>query len=59
MVGKDIGGAVAASPGVFRASNVIVGSIYQPPLFPQVEDLVQKLCSLFSQLDKNAAFITE
>jgi Fic family protein len=45
MVGKDIGGAFAASPGVFRTSNVIVGSQYRPPPFPQVEEKIQKLCS--------------
>jgi Fic family protein len=45
MVGKDIGGASAASPGVFRTSNVIVGSQYRPPSFPQVEEMIQKLCS--------------
>jgi Fic family protein len=44
MVGKDIGGAFAASPGVFRTGNVIVGSQYRPPSFPQVEGMIQKLC---------------
>ncbi|MDR0597445.1 MAG: hypothetical protein LBG14_02945 [Treponema sp.] len=36
MVGKDIGDAFAANPGVFRTSNVIVGSLYRPPSFPRV-----------------------
>jgi Fic family protein len=45
MVGKDIGDAFAASPGVFRTSNVIVGSLYRPPSFPRVGEFIQKLCS--------------
>jgi Fic family protein len=44
MVGKDIRDAFAASPGVFRANNVIVGSRYRPPSFPQVAELIQRLC---------------
>jgi Fic family protein len=44
MVGKDIGDAFAASPGVFRTSIVIVGNLYRPPSFSQVEELIQRLC---------------
>ncbi|MDR2739550.1 MAG: Fic family protein [Treponema sp.] len=44
MVGKDIGEPFQASPGVFRTSNVVVGNIYRPPSFPQVDDLIKKLC---------------
>jgi Fic family protein len=44
MVGKNIGEAFAAIPGAFRTSNVVVGSIYRPPSFPQVEGLIEKLC---------------
>jgi Fic family protein len=55
MVGKDLDGAFAASPGVFRTSNVIVGSQYRPPSFPQVEEMIQKLCSwLKNQFHYNA-----
>jgi Fic family protein len=45
MVGKGIGDAFAASPGVFRTSNVIVGNLYRPPSFSQVEELIKRLCS--------------
>ncbi|MDR3334996.1 MAG: Fic family protein [Treponema sp.] len=45
MVGKDIGEAFAATPGVFRTNNVVVGSLYRPPSFPQVENMIEKLCT--------------
>ncbi|MDR1596817.1 MAG: Fic family protein [Treponema sp.] len=44
MAGKDIGEPFQASPGVFRTGNVIVGSIYRPPSFSQVDDLIKRLC---------------
>jgi Fic family protein len=45
MVGKDIGEAFAAQPGAFRANNVIVGSLYRPPSFPLVKEMVEELCN--------------
>jgi Fic family protein len=49
MVGKDIGDTFAASPGVIRSSNVIVGNVYRPPSFPEVGELIQKLCGWLKQ----------
>lgn len=44
MIGKDIGETFDANPGQFRRRNVIVGLVYRPPSFEQVEKLIQKLC---------------
>jgi Fic family protein len=45
MVGKNIGETFAATPGIFRTGNVVVGTLYRPPSFPLVEDLIEKLCT--------------
>ncbi|MCL2007093.1 MAG: Fic family protein [Treponema sp.] len=44
MIGKDIGDAFGGNPGQFRRQNVIVGVVYRPPPFEQVESYVLKLC---------------
>ena len=44
MVGENIGEAFGGNPGQFRRNNVVVGVVYRPPSFEQVEEYVQKLC---------------
>jgi Fic family protein len=44
MVGKDIGEAFAAVPGVFRTGNVVVGNVYRPPSAAQVNELIRQFC---------------
>ncbi|MCL2126879.1 MAG: Fic family protein [Treponema sp.] len=49
MIGRDIGEAFGANPGQFRRQNVIVGIVYRPPVFGQVDELVRKLCDWLSK----------
>jgi Fic family protein len=44
MIGRDIGEAFGGNPGQFRRQNVIVGAVYRPPPFEQVEEYVRQLC---------------
>jgi Fic family protein len=44
MVGKNIGEAFGGKPGHFRRRNVVVGTVYRPPSFEMVKELVEKLC---------------
>lgn len=45
MIGRDIGEAFGGNPGHFRRRNVIVGVVYRPPSFEQVDELIRKLCN--------------
>jgi Fic family protein len=44
MVGRDTGEAFGGEPWHFRRRNVVVGAVYRPPSFEQVEGLVERLC---------------
>jgi Fic family protein len=44
MVGEGIGESFGGNPGAFRRKNVIVGNVYRPPSFENVEELIKKLC---------------
>jgi Fic family protein len=44
MVGENIDASFGGNPGVFRRKNVIVGNVYRPPSFENVEELIKKLC---------------
>jgi Fic family protein len=44
MVGENIGESFGGNPGAFRRKNVIVGNVYRPPSFENVEERIKKLC---------------
>nr|AGS53944.1 FIG00764172: hypothetical protein [uncultured bacterium contig00109] len=44
MIGENIGETFGGNPGQFRRQNVVVGIVYKPPPFGEIEKYIKKLC---------------